>query len=95
MSDFIIAQIRTYVPLTVGAAVAWLAARGLHLEATAITGFVTVLTALVTALYYLVVHTAERYVSPKFGWLLGWAKLPVYVSPNKQMPVPETVAPQV
>lgn len=78
MNDIAISYIRTFVTLAVGSLVTWLAARGLHLEATAVTGFVTVLTAIVTALYYLVVHTFETHISPKFGWFLGYAKAPTY-----------------
>jgi hypothetical protein len=35
-------------------------------------------TVLVGAGYYVGVRLAERYLSPKFGWLLGVAKQPEY-----------------
>ena len=82
MSDFIIAQIRTYVPMAVGAALAWLLQFGLDLyevEAQATVLIVAVL----SALYYFAVRLlAEKW--PSVGILLGYNKAPVYL--------PETAA---
>jgi hypothetical protein len=36
------------------------------------------LTALSTGVYYLVVRVFEHYVSPRFGWLLGFPAAPTY-----------------
>lgn len=78
MNELVISQIRTWVPLFVGALASWLATRGINLDDTAVQGLVAFLTALLGSLYYLVVRLFEKYVSPKFGWLLGYAKMPIY-----------------
>jgi hypothetical protein len=41
-----------------------------------------VATLLVAGAYYLLVRLAERYVSPRAGWLLGRAGAPVYDPPT-------------
>lgn len=73
MSDFAISLIRTYVPIVVGAVVAWLVARGIAIPSEAIVGTVAFLTAILQGFYYFVARLLEqRY--PQFGWLLGQAK---------------------
>jgi hypothetical protein len=85
MNDLIASQIRTWVPVAVGALASWLETRGLHIDADALAGLIAFLTALSTAVYYLVARLLEKYVSPKFGWLLGWAKAPNY-APAAKLP---------
>ncbi len=80
MSDFIIAQIRTYVPMIVGAVAAWLAAQGI-LDADAsqevVTGLTAALTAVAGGIYYFLVRWgAEQF--PWLGVLLGVNKAPEY-----------------
>lgn len=80
MNDYFTSLIRTWVPLAIGAALSWL---GLHhinpaLTAQQLANLITVLTAFVVGLYYAIVRLLEKYVSPKFGWLLGLAKAPSY-----------------
>ena len=78
MSDFVIAQIRTYVPLGVGAFLSWLAVYGIELvdfEGPA----VIALTGLLSGLYYFAVRAlAEKW--PSVGILLGVNKAPEYES---------------
>ena len=80
MSDFIISQIRTYIPVVVGAVVAWLVARGALDETSSqevLTSWTAALTAALSALYYFVV----RVLASKWGWfgyLLGVNIKPEY-----------------
>ena len=78
MSDFLIAQIRTYVPMAVGAALTWLLNYGLDI--TSVEGeAVRVMTAALSAVYYFLVRWgAEKW--PQLGILLGVNKAPEYVS---------------
>lgn len=96
MTDYIISQIRMYVPLSVGVVIAFLASHGmnLHISDARVEAVVTVLTGLFTALYYSMVRLLEKYVSPKFGWLLGYAQSPSYaVAPKQPVVAPSTSAP--
>ena len=76
MSDFVIAQIRTYVPMAVGAFVAWLLQFGLDLYE--VEGAATVaIVGILSALYYFIVRLlAEKW--PQFGVLLGVNIAPEY-----------------
>ena len=78
MSDFVISQIRTYVPMAVGAFVAWLLQFGFDLYE--VEGQLTVvIVAALSAAYYLLVRLlAEKW--PGFGVLLGVNKAPGYES---------------
>ncbi|MFD7769871.1 hypothetical protein [Streptomyces sp. NPDC059787] len=67
--------LRTVVPAVVGWLVALAADYGLSLDAQALSG---VLTPLAASCYYAVFRLAEHYVSPQFGWLLGYARPPQY-----------------
>lgn len=88
MNDYFVSQVRTWVPVAVGAVLAWLASHGTdpHLSTTALETLVAGLTGLFTALYYALARLLERHVSSKFGWLLGYAKAPTYTV----KPVPES-----
>lgn len=74
--------LRTAVPLIVGYFLAWPAAKLLGLTEDQITSLVTVV---ISALYYLAVRLLER-VAPQFGWLLGYASAPVYPAPTGTTP---------
>lgn len=80
MSDFLIAQIRTWVPALAGAVIAFLVSLGvLDEEASqeALVALTTFGTAIFTGLYYLAVRAlAERW--PWFGNLLGVNVAPTY-----------------
>lgn len=71
--------LRTLVPLAVGYFAAWPVAKALGLTDDQITSLIT---AVVTALYYVVVRGLEQ-LAPQFGWLLGWASPPKYVPPTE------------
>lgn len=76
MSDFVIAQIRTYVPMAVGAFLAWLLEFGLDLYSVE-AEFTIVITAVLGAIYYFIVRfLAEKW--PAVGIFLGVNKAPEY-----------------
>lgn len=77
MSDFIISQIRTYVPLIVGAIVAWLTTKGIKINPSDASTVVPFLTAVFSGLYYTIVRLLESKF-PQMGWLLGIAKKVTY-----------------
>lgn len=85
MSDFIISQIRTYVPMIVGAVVAWLVTKGVLDEDTSqtiITSWTAALTAAAGALYYFVVRVlASKWGG--FGRLLGVNVKPEYATEDE------------
>ena len=84
MSDWVIGQIRTYVPMIAGAVAAWLVARGVLDADTAQElqfGLVSAMTALFGGLYYFVVRlVAKKW--PGVGVLLGYNKQPAYFQPE-------------
>ena len=80
MSDFIISQIRTYVPMLAGMVIAWLAAQGILDEETskaALINMTALLTALFSGLYYFIVRLLAEW-KPFFGYFLGVNKAPEY-----------------
>lgn len=85
LNDTMISLIRTWVPIAVGAALAWLATAGLELDVETQTSLVIGLTGLIQGAYYAVVRVLENRF-PQIGWLLGKAKAPNYT------PVEEIVA---
>lgn len=80
MSDFLVSQIRTYVPIAVGFVIAFLVSNGVLDESTgqeATIAISTGLTAIASALYYFGVRlAAERW--PWVGAFLGVNKAPTY-----------------
>lgn len=85
LNDTLISMIRTWVPIAVGALIAWFATVGLELDAETQTSLVIGLTGVVQAAYYGVVRFLEN-TYPQVGWLLGKAKAPNYT------PVEEIIA---
>jgi len=83
MSDFVIAQIRTYVPMAVGFVLSYLVTKGILDADTSQSAGVAIssgLTALLGAVYYFVV----RFAAEKFPWVgvfLGYNKAPAYNKP--------------
>lgn len=78
MNDNIVAQIRTTVPVIVGAVLAWLAKEhGVIVDESAGVGLTTGLVALLTSIYYAAARFLENKV-PSLGWLLGNPKTPTY-----------------
>ncbi len=78
MSDLRDSIIRTIVPVIVGAILGWLASINLAPDPGLESALTIALSAAFTAVYYIAVRLFERYVSPRFGWLLGVAKEPEY-----------------
>lgn len=66
--------VRTVVPLIVGAVIAWLVKLGIPVDDDLSSTLATLLTLVFTAVYYALVRLLETYVTPKFGWLLGFAR---------------------
>lgn len=81
--NFIVGQIRTYVPIIIGAGIGWLVAQGvLDPEAAeaAQNAFVVGVTALSQGVYYFLV----RVLAEKWSWIgyfLGYNKAPDYQTP--------------
>ncbi|GAA2084401.1 hypothetical protein GCM10009759_03400 [Kitasatospora saccharophila] len=70
-----VSLLRTGVPALVGWLVAVAARYGLNIDPGALDG---VLAPTVGFGYYAVFRLAEHLVSPRWGWLLGYAKPPAY-----------------
>lgn len=78
MSDLIVSYIRTFVPVAVGAALAWIAGKvGVIVPADDVAPHVV---AVCVAGYYVLARFLESRVS-WLGWLLGMPKPPVYDVP--------------
>ena len=78
MNDYIVSLIRTYVPIIVGAAIAWVSAHdGIGIDSA---GLDVAVVGVATAVYYAIVRKLEAQW-PKLGWLLGMPRKPVYVKP--------------
>jgi hypothetical protein len=79
LNNQVISIIRTFVPVLVGQIMTWFAAKGiLDSEGSISSLLITGLTLLFTTSYYAIVRFCEVYLSPRFGWLIGYAKRPVY-----------------
>ncbi len=77
MSDFVISSIRTYVPIFVGAFVAWLSLKGIQLDSSTVLALGTGLGGLFAAVYYGVIRLVEKKY-PQVGVLLGSTQQPTY-----------------
>lgn len=82
VNDFITSLIRTYVPIIIGSVAAWLTAKGITIDSTAIAGLTAFLSGLFSAVYYVVVRLIERKYS-RAGILLGRAKEIHYLEPPR------------
>lgn len=83
MTNLFTSLIRTYVPIIVGAVVAYLATIGLELDADSQAGLIVALTGALQGAYYLVARLLERKF-PAAGALLGSTQKPVYIEPIKK-----------
>lgn len=70
--------IRTFVPLLVGVLVSWAARYGFEIDDDQAA---SALTAIFAFVFYAVVRYLETHRSSAFGWLLGSARQPTYVTP--------------
>lgn len=78
MNNFVTSQIRTIVPIIVGALVSWLITLGIELDADSQTGLVVFLTGLLQAVYYFIARLLEKKYPSIGGFLLGSQSKPVY-----------------
>ncbi|MFJ4684699.1 hypothetical protein [Streptomyces sp. NPDC088789] len=83
--NFYTSLLRTGVPAAAGWLVALGLQYGLYLDESAVTG---VLTPAAIVAYYGVFRLAEEHLSPRFGWLLGYARPPEYEKQKLPLPRP-------
>jgi hypothetical protein len=80
INDYVIARIRTFVPIAVGAVVAWLATKwGVVIDAETSAAGVSFIAGLAGAVWY----QLGSWLATKFswaGWLLGYPAAPGYGS---------------
>jgi hypothetical protein len=79
--DYLVSQIRTYVPSGVGALISWLAFRGVEVDTDTQLLLVTGGTAAATAGYYTIASAIQKKWPIAGRYLLGSKKAPSY-SPN-------------
>lgn len=84
LSNFVISLIRTYVPALVGAAISWLALRGVEVTDDMRLLSVTMLTGLAMAAYYTIARTIETKWPILGRILLGSKQAPTYQLPADQ-----------
>lgn len=77
MADLVPSLIRTWTPILVGQVAAWLALKGVNLDADTVVAASTALGGVISALYYLAVRLLEQKF-PQLGILLGSTKKPEY-----------------
>lgn len=71
-----ISIVRSIVPVIVGSVLSLAVVLNVPLDQDFEKLLTALLTAVLSALYYVAVRLFETYISPKIGWLLGWAKSP-------------------
>lgn len=71
--------VRTFTPIIVGAVVGWFVTAGIPLDPEFEGALTLLVAAAFSLIYYVAVRVLETYVAPRFGWLLGIARQPVYV----------------
>lgn len=77
MNDYLVSLLRTWIPVGVGAALAWLGTYGVEISTGEQAGLVAALTAVCTGGYYALVRAGEHRW-PWLGFLLGTRKPPAY-----------------
>lgn len=92
MNTLILSLIRTYVPVVVGAFIAWLISLGVTLDASTEAGLVTALTGILIAVYYTLARLLER-KWPALSVLLGTTQIPAGYTPTGEPPVNGPLAP--
>lgn len=81
MNNFVISQIRTYVPIAVGYMMSWAVSLGIELDPETEKNITLALGALLSGLYYYIARLLERRW-PQLGWLLGSSQQPAYKEPT-------------
>lgn len=83
LNDYVIAHIRTLVPVAVGTALTWLATSlQIVVSPSSQAGLVALCTAVLSGAYYSLAKLAEARF-PQLGWLLGKAAEPSYTVGSK------------
>ena len=83
LSNFVISLIRTYVPIGVGALLAWLASTlGVVIDPSSQPGLVILAVGVLSAAYYWLARLLEKKF-PFLGFLLGAQAKPSYSKPAK------------
>ena len=80
LKNYLISGIRTLVPSLVGVLTTWLATKNVVLNDNTVSLVTLLLQALFGMVYYLIVRGLE-YLNYRFGWLLGFARMPAYTIP--------------
>lgn len=78
MNNLVISLIRTYVPIIVGAIVAFLATKGLSIDSDTQAAAVIAFTGIIQAVYYSLVRILEQKFPKLGGILLGKTATPDY-----------------
>lgn len=77
MNDLVTSAVRTFCPYAIGAVVAWLTQKGVHVPDSAVASATAAITFAVGTGYYVVVRALEKRY-PQAGILLGVPKPPTY-----------------
>ena len=87
LDTWVIGVIRTWVPLAIGALLTWLMRKtGIVIDDQTSAGLTLAAVAIVTGLYYALVHALEAQYPALGRWLLALgltAKKPTYVTPRR------------
>jgi hypothetical protein len=75
--NYLLSLVRTLSPIAAGWVLTLALRLGVQLDSATL---VSLLTAGFSAVYYAVFRFAELHISPRFGWLLGYAEPPQYPS---------------
>lgn len=78
IKNFIIGIIRTATPIVAGTVLTFLTNAGLELPEEIKQELSFIIFGVMSLAYYAAARALEEFVAPKFGWLLGVAKAPVY-----------------
>lgn len=77
LKNYLISIVRTAVPFIVGNILSWLATRNITLDMHMQFFLTQTVAAALGLLYYAVIRALE-FVNHRWGWLLGYAKMPTY-----------------
>lgn len=77
MQNIATSAVRSLVPYAIGAVVAWLTQKGVHVPPSAVASATAALTFVVGTVYYVAVRALEKRY-PQAGILLGIPKPPTY-----------------
>ncbi|MFG3140968.1 hypothetical protein ACGFZA_32780 [Streptomyces sp. NPDC048211] len=81
--NYLLSLVRTFAPILAGWLITQALSLGVHLDSAVL---VSLETSAFAGAYYLVFRWAELHISPRFGWLLGYAAPPQYQDPELRLP---------